>query len=143
MPPRIEPVSELNRDVSTASDLVMLEASARTLSLPQLAAYVDTQARTGRNATRYLTLYHTRLSGPLTVFLFALLAVPLGFAVGTSRSLAAAALSGIITLAAYYTARTAVEILAGKGFTWAAAGPWVIFAVFSCYGAWQLRRVPR
>jgi lipopolysaccharide export system permease protein len=143
MPPRIELVSESNRDVSAESDLVMLEASARTLSLPKLAAYVDAQARSGRNATRYLALYHTRLSGPLTVFLFALLAVPLGLAVGTSRSLAAAALSGIITLAAYYTARTAFEILAGKDFAWAVAGPWVILAAFGGYGMWQLRRVPR
>ena len=101
------------------------------------------QARTGRNATRYRTLYHTRLSTPLTVFLFALLAVPLGFSVGGSRSLAAAALIGIITLAAYYTARTAVELLSGKGYTWAVAGPWVILAVFSAYGVWQLRRAPR
>jgi lipopolysaccharide export LptBFGC system permease protein LptF len=122
---------------------MMLEASARTLSLPKLAAYVDAQARTGRNPTRYRTLYHRRLSAPLTVFLFALLAVPLGFAVGTSRSLAAAALSGIITLAAYYTARTAVELLSGEGYTWAVAGPWVILALFSGYGIWQLRRVPR
>jgi lipopolysaccharide export system permease protein len=143
LPARKEPVFELNRDVSTASDLVMLEASARTLSLPKLAAYVDAQARTGRNATRYRMFYHTRLSGPLTVFVFALLAVPLGFAVGTSRSLAAAALSGIITLAAYYTARTAVELLSGKGFAWAVTGPWVILAVFSGYGIWQLRRAPR
>jgi len=143
MPPRIELVSESNRVVSAESDLVMLEASARTLSLPKLAAYIDSQARAGRDANRYLALYHTRLSAPLTVFLFALLAVPLGFAVGPSRSFAAAALSGIITLAAYYTARTAVEMLGGNGFAWAAAGPWVILAVFSVYGMWQLRRLPR
>ncbi len=143
MPAKIELVSESIRDVSTESDLVMLEASARTLSLPKLANYIDAQVRAGRDATRYLALYHTRLSGPITVFLFALLAVPLGFAVGPSRSLTAAALSGVITLAAYYTARSAVEILGAKGFAWAAAGPWVILAVFSVYGIWQLRRLPR
>jgi LPS export ABC transporter permease LptG len=143
MPTRIESVSELNREVSAASDLAMLEASARSLSLSKLAAYVDAQARTGRNATRYRALYHTRLSAPLAAFLFALLAVPLGFAVGTSRSFAAAALSGIAALAAYYTARTAVEMLAGRDVAWAAAGPWLILAAFTGYAAWQLRRTPR
>jgi lipopolysaccharide export LptBFGC system permease protein LptF len=142
-PPRIERFSEWNRDVTAESDLVMLEASAQMLSLPKLAAYIDTQARAGRNVTRYLALYRSRLSGPLTVLLFALLAVPLGFAVGQSRSMAASALSGIIILATYFTARTAAEILAGRGLPEAAAGPWVILAAFTGYGVWQLHRVPR
>lgn len=142
-PPRIEHFSEWNREVSAEGDLVMLEASARTLSLPRLEAYIDDQARTGRNATRYLALYHTRLSGPLTVLVFAFLAVTLGFGVGPSRSLAASALTGIITLATFYTARTAAETLANRGIGWAVAGPWVVLAAFSCYGVWQLRRVPR
>jgi len=77
------------------------------------------------------------------VLLFALLAVPLGFAVGASRSLATPALSGIIVLATYYTARTAAEMLGGKGFAWAAASPWVLLAIFSGIGLWQLRRIPR
>jgi lipopolysaccharide export system permease protein len=142
-PPRIERVSVWNRDVAAESDLAMLEASARTLSLPKLEAYIDAQARAGRSATRYLALYHSRLSGPLTVFLFALLAVPLGFAVGQSRSLAASALVGIIILAIYYTAHTTARLLAENGLAWAVAGPWLIFAIFSGYGVWQLRRVSR
>lgn len=141
--PRIERRSEWNRDVIAKSDLLLLEASAQTLSLAKLAAYIDAQARAGRNTTRYLALYHARLSGPITVLLFALLAVPLGLAVGRSRSLAAATVSGIITLGTYYTARTAAEILAARGFTWAAASPWLILAVFTGYGVWQLHRVPR
>ncbi len=142
-PPRIEHLSEWTRDVTAESDLVLLEASAQTLSLPKLAAYIDAQARAGRNPTRYRALYHARLSGPITVFLFALLAVPLGFAVGQSRSLATPTLSGIIILSTYYTVRTAAEIFADKGLPWAAASPWAILATFTCYGVWQLRRVPR
>jgi lipopolysaccharide export system permease protein len=142
-PPRIEHLPELNRAVTAESDLVLLSANPRTLSLPKLAAYIDVQARAGRNVTRHLALYHTRLSGPITVLLFALLAVPLGFAVGQSRSLGTSTLSGVIILATYYTTRTAAEVFAGRGFTWAAAGPWAILAVFTGYGVWQLRRVPR
>jgi LPS export ABC transporter permease LptG len=142
-PPRIERLPEWSREVTAESDLVLLEASAQMLSLPKLAAYIDTQARAGRNPTRYLALYRARLSKPLAVFLFALLAVPLGFAVGQSRSFAASALSGIIILATYFTARTAAEMLAGRGIAWAAAGPWVILAVFTGYGVWQLQRIPR
>ena len=142
-PPRIEQLSDWSRDVAAGSDLLLLEASAQTLSLPKLAAYIDAQARAGRNTSRYLALYHKRLSEPLAVLLFALLAVPLGFAVGQSRSFAAPTLSGIIILATYYTARTTAEILAGRGLPWAAASPWLILAVFTCYGVWQLHRVPR
>jgi lipopolysaccharide export system permease protein len=142
-PPKIERRSEWIRDVTTESDLVILETSARTLSLPKLKAYIDSQARAGRDATRYRALYHARLSGPISVFLFALLALPLGFSVGPSRSLAASSLSGIAILATYYTVRTASELLAGRGLPWAAAGTWVILAVFSGYGVWRLYRVPR
>jgi len=142
-PPRIEQNAVLDRDVDTESDLMMVEASARTLSLPKLKAYVDAQVRAGRNATRYRALYHSRLSAPLAVFVFALLAVPLGFGVGRSRSLAASALVGIILLATYYTARTAAEMLAEKGFAWAVFGPWLLVAVYGAYGVWQFREISR
>ena len=142
-PPQVEQLSEWNRDVAAESDLAMLETSAQTLSLPKLAAHIDAQARAGRNATRYRALYHTRLSGPFTLLLFALLAVPLGLAVGPSRSLATSTVSAVIILASYYTVRTAAEIFADKGLPWAAASPWAILATFTCYGVWQLRRVPR
>jgi lipopolysaccharide export LptBFGC system permease protein LptF len=79
----------------------------------------------------------------LAVLLFALLAVPLGFAVGQSLSFAASTVSGIIILATYYTARTTAEMLAGSGIAWAAASSWMILAIFTCYGIWQLHRVPR
>ena len=142
-PPRIERFPEWNRDVAAGSDLILLEASAQTLSLPKLAAYIDAQQRAGRNVSRYSALYHARLSGPLTVFLFALLALPLALVVGRSRGLAASTLSGVVILSIYYTARTAAEIAAGRGVAWAAAGSWVILAIFTGYGVWQLRRVPR
>lgn len=142
-PPRTERFSEWIRDVTADGDLVLLEASAQTLSLPQLATYIDTLARAGRNTTRHRALYHARLSGPAGVLLFAVLAAPLGFAVGPTRSLAASALFGTITLASYHTARTAAELLAGRSFAWAPAGPWLILAVFAGYGIWQLQRIPR
>lgn len=141
--PRTERFPVLVRDVDTESDLVMLDASARTLSLPKLEAYLDAQARAGRNATRYRALYHSRLSTPLTVFLFAFLALPLGFAVGRSRSLAESALVGIFVLATYYTARTATEMLAGRGFEWAVFSPWVLLVIYGGYGVWQFRAISR
>jgi LPS export ABC transporter permease LptG len=142
-PPKIEQLAEWNRDVTAGSDLVMLEAIAQSLSLPKLKAYIDTQERAGRATTRYRALYHARLSEPLSVFLFALLALPLGLAVGRSRSLAASAVSGIAILATYYTARTAAEIFASRGVAWAATSPWMILAFFTCFGVWRLHRVSR
>ena len=76
----------------------MLEASAQTLSLPNLGRYIEAQIREGRDATRFQALYHSRLAEPLTVLLFALLAIPLALAIEQSRSLATSALYGIVIL---------------------------------------------
>ncbi len=121
----------------------MLEASAQTLSLPNLGRYIEAQIREGRDATRFLALYHARLAEPLTVLLFALLAIPLALAVEQSRSLEASALYGIVILGIFYTSRTTADMFAASGFASAIISPWVILTTFAGYGVWQLHQISR
>jgi LPS export ABC transporter permease LptG len=142
-PPQITRAPEWERDTSAEQALSMVETSAQSLTLAKLAAYIDAQNRSGRTATRYRALYHSRLAGSLTVILFAVLALPLAFAVGQSRSLASSTLHAIATLAAFYTLRTSGEMFSGRGFSWAIPVPWILLAIFGCYGAWGFRKIPR
>ena len=84
-----------------------------------------------------------RLADPLTVTLFAWLALPLGFAVARTRSLALSGLIGIAWLCVYYTLRTAGSLLAAGGVASAAYAPWLLLAGFGAFGAWRLTRVSR
>jgi lipopolysaccharide export LptBFGC system permease protein LptF len=88
-------------------------------------------------------MYHARLVEPLTVLLFAVLAIPLALAVERSRSLAASALYGIVILGIFYTSRTTADMFAASGFASTIISPWVILAAFGGYGVWQLYRIPR
>ncbi|MCU0668694.1 MAG: LptF/LptG family permease, partial [Myxococcota bacterium] len=88
-------------------------------------------------------LLHERVSDPLTSFLFALLAIPLGLRAERTRSLALPALQGVALVFAFLMVREYGGTLATEGVTAAASTPWVILAAFTLYGAITLWRVPR
>ncbi len=142
-PPKTSRLREWDRVVATEKDLEMLEASARTLSLLNLNDYIEAQNREGRDTTRYQALYHSRLAEPLTVLIFALIAIPLGLSVESSRSLATASLYGVVALGVFYTARTTAGLFATGGFASAIISPWLILVGFGGYGVWQLNRISR
>jgi len=142
-PPRISHLREWQRDVAAEKDLAMLESSAQTLSLPNLRGYIEAQIREGRDTTRFQALYHSRLAEPLSVLLFALLAIPLALCVEQSRSLASSALYGIVILGIFYTARTMADMFAASGFASTIISPWMTLTAFGGYGVWQLYRIPR
>lgn len=142
-PPQTDWSRRLSRNVASESDLALLEASTRTLSLWNLRDYIELQDRDGRDTHRYRALLHSRMAEPWTVLLFALLAVPLGLAVERSKSLATSALYGIVVVGAFYTLRTTADMFASSGVTPPVAGPWMILCAFSGYGLLQLARVPR
>ena len=108
-----------------------------------LRQYISVQARDGRDTHRYEALFHARLSEPVTVLLFALLAIPLGLAVERTRSIATSALAGIILIGIYYTFRATVDVVSASGVAPAIAGPWILLVAFFGYGAIALARVPR
>ncbi|MFP8881802.1 MAG: LptF/LptG family permease [Myxococcota bacterium] len=142
-PPQTERLRTLDRAVASERDLALLDKSAKTLSLLNLRDYISAQIRDGRDSHRYQAQFHARLAEPVTVLLFALLAIPLGLAVERTQSLATSALVGIVLIGVFYTFRTAVDVFAASGVTSAIVGPWMIMVAFFGYGALQLMRVPR
>jgi lipopolysaccharide export system permease protein len=142
-PPRLDFRAEKLLDVAEERDLALLDASARTLSLPDLRQYIRARSQEGPDTARYRGLLHARLAHPLSVLLFTFLAIPLGLAVERSRSLAAGALHGIAVTGLFFTFRTIASMLAAAGFAAATLSPWLLLAGFAGYGAWRFARVPR
>jgi lipopolysaccharide export LptBFGC system permease protein LptF len=85
---------------------------------------------------------HERLTRPLLVVLFALLALPLALRVEQTRSLALPALQGVILLFLFLLLREYGPNLAPGGGAVAVA-PWAVIALFMGYGTWRLLRVPQ
>ena len=102
-----------------------------------LARYV--QAAPGDARAR--SLLQQRLSGPLLVLLFALLAVPLALRVERTRSLALPALEGVVILFFFLLAREYGAGFAALDPTAATLAPWAILLAFAGLGAVQLSRV--
>ncbi|HEX5065786.1 MAG TPA: LptF/LptG family permease [Myxococcota bacterium] len=140
--PRVERLARTVLPVASQSDLALLDADAGTLPLPELRAYVEAMERSGRESTRYRALLHARMTEPITVLLFAGLAIPVGLAVERSRSLAVAALQGVALVALYYALQGTAQVLAAGGVAAAVPAPWVLLGVFSAFAVWRLFRVP-
>lgn len=142
-PPRVEHRAEAVLDVAAAHDLARLDATAKTLSLAELRAYIRARSREGRDVEVFRGMFSTRLSDPLTVIVFALVAAPLGLGVEQHRSLATAAVVGIAVLGLFYTARTAGAMLSAAALAPAASTPWVVVGGLAACAAVGLVRVPR
>ena len=128
--------------MASEQELALLNADAANLSLLRLRDYIDAAARAGRNPNRYRALFHARLADPMSVLVFALLAIPVGLAVERSRSLATAAIQGIAVVAVFYTLMTSATLLASGGVASLVLAPWVVLGVFGAFGAWRFARVP-
>lgn len=124
------------------SDKLLLDEKASTLSIADLETAIRSRGA-GGEVRRFRALLHERLSDPITVLLFAWLAIPLALRVEQTRSLAAPALQGVVVIVAFFFLRNLGATLASQGATPAAWTPWVILASFAAFAAWQLRQVPR
>ncbi|MGH0030016.1 MAG: LptF/LptG family permease [Myxococcota bacterium] len=129
-------------DMASERELALLGADAATLDLMRLREYIGAVARDGRDPTRYQAMFHARLADPLTVLVFALLALPLGLAVERTRSLANAAVKSVGLLALYYALQTSSSIVASGGVSAAVLLPWALIGGFGAWGTWRLARVP-
>jgi lipopolysaccharide export system permease protein len=140
-PPRTERVSGEVLDLGGVRDLALLGAGIERLSIGELREYIEMRAADGRDAVAARGRLNRRLADPLSVALFAWLALPLGFAVERTRSLAVSGLIGIAWICVYYTLRTTASMLASSGVTPAALAPWLLLASFGALGAWRLSRI--
>jgi lipopolysaccharide export system permease protein len=141
--PSVERPQELSLDLGHAIDAALLSATPATLSLPHLREFIAFRNAEGLSTSRHLALFHARLSEPLGVLLFALVAIPFGIGVERSRSLLGAGLRGVLWVAAYLGARLATAVFAPAGATAASAAPWIVLALFGALGAWRFARIPR
>jgi lipopolysaccharide export system permease protein len=142
-PPRLEQLPEMPYALGGHSDLNLLEATASALSLRELRQYIKARKRQGANVDRFRTLEQEHVSEPFTLFLFVLLAIPLGFSVEVGKSLAAPALQGVAFAALYLFTRSLASTLAAQGVTPPAASIWIVLVGFLGFGTWRLLRVPR
>lgn len=140
--PSYERSTETVLQMASERELALLDADAASLDLLTLHQYIDAVTREGRNPVRYRALFHARLADPLSVLVFALLAIPVGLAVERSRSLASAGVQGIAILAVFYTLQTSGAIVAAGGVAAAVMVPWVVLAAFGGFGLWRFARLP-
>jgi lipopolysaccharide export system permease protein len=142
-PPRFERLPEVSLQLAAPASPTLLEASAATLSVRELAEYVAARRSEGEETSRARALLHARLVDPASVLLFALLAVPLALRVERSRSLAVAGLRGVGLVAAFWGLHRLGTTLALEGLAPAVATSWAVLLGFLAFGAWRLARVPR
>lgn len=142
-PPTIERLDELVMDAAGNGDLELLETSEHQLSVLELAQAMRARLAEGRDAFHFRVMLHQRLAEPVTVLVFALLAIPIGLSVERTRSLAISAVYGIVLVAAFRASWQVATLLAHNGFRSAAAGPWLVQLAFTGVGAWLLARAPR
>jgi lipopolysaccharide export system permease protein len=139
-PPQFERVAHTSISLKQSSGDALLDADAGGLSLPDLAVYIDRQQGAGEDVGREQALFHARLSDPVTVLVFALLALPLALRVESTRSLATPAVYGVATVAAFFAVKNTALTLASESVIPAAAGAWAPLGAFGLLGLWQIRR---
>jgi lipopolysaccharide export LptBFGC system permease protein LptF len=138
----VERGAEVSLDLAREPNPALLRKEVAALSVGDLRRLVEERARHGRDTTRANALLHARLSEPLSVLLFSLLAIPLGFRVEQTRSLSRGALQAVLLLFVYYSARELASTLALEGVLPAAA-PWGVLALFGAGGIASFARSPR
>jgi len=142
-PPNTERFAETEIVLASPSELGLLERSAGTLSMPQILEAIQTRQRAGRDSLRYRAILHKRLAEPAAVFVLALLVIPIAIAVERRRSLATAALVGILLVAGYRAFWQLVILASDGGFPAAVAAPWLVVFGFTAVGTALFLRAPR
>lgn len=130
-------------ELRVGSERALLEASLRALSILNLMEYRSLRTESSPDSVRALALIHERLVSPITTLLFVMLAAALGLRVERIRSLAKAALYGLIALFVFFLARRYAGLLGGQGVLPPALAAWSIVGLFTAFTLDQLRRIPR
>jgi lipopolysaccharide export system permease protein len=136
-PPAVERAREITLRLEEERSPRLLQAEIGALPIWTLASYLKDSPEDARARS----LLHQRLTGPLLVLLFALLAVPLGMRVEQTRSLALPALEGVALLFAFLLAREYGANFASASAAAASVAPWAILLAFAGFGAFRLARV--
>jgi lipopolysaccharide export LptBFGC system permease protein LptF len=133
--PRIARLSELVLEPAPVPP-----ADPGALALPALGEAIVRLEKAGSPALRERAVRHARLSDPLGVFVFALLAAPLGLGVERGRGLSACAVRGGAALGAWFGVRALGSLAVLAGVAWAVWTPWLLAGGFGLWGAAGLLR---
>jgi lipopolysaccharide export system permease protein len=142
-PPSIEHAPVITLELAEDRSPRLLRAELATLPIGTLARHVISVRASGDKAPGAEALLSQRLSIPLMVILFALLAVPLSLRVEHTQSVALPAVQAALILFLFLMAHEYVPRFAGLGSLSAAFAPWIVLTLFFAYGAWRLARAPR
>ena len=142
-PPVVEHLDETVLEMMGEEESALLDAGETTLSLLQLLEAIQLRARENRDDVRYRAALHARLADPVTVLIFALLAMPIGLSVERTRNIAVSALVGIAMVAVFHAVWHVATLLPKSGFAVAAVGPWLVLTAFAGLGALLFLRAPR
>jgi LPS export ABC transporter permease LptG len=134
-PPRTELFPELVLSLGDAGAPALLRARVGTVPVWTLLEYVH-----ATGVPRVIAVLHQRLTAPLLVLVFALLAVPLGLRVERTRSLALPALQGVTLLFVFLLAREYAASFGAADPVSAVLAPWITLLVFAGLGATLLAR---
>jgi lipopolysaccharide export system permease protein len=136
-PPQVERAREVTLRLDEERSPRLLQAEIASLPVWTLARYVQAAPHDARARS----LLHQRLTGPLLVLLFALLAVPLALRVERTRSLALPALEGVVILFFFLLVREYGASFSAESIGAATLAPWAVLFAFAGLGALQLSRV--
>lgn len=136
----VERVARTALVLDESSGRALLDADTTSLSLLDLRQYVAQRQQSGDPADRERTLFHKRVSEPVTILALALLALPLALRVESALSLALPAVYGVATVAAFFALRNATITLASASVLPAPAGAWGGLLLFMSLAIWQLSR---
>ena len=141
--PGMEWKRQLVLETGDTSDPALLDANAETLSLLNLREFIQHRIRSEAEVSRFLEMFHRRLSDPFVVFVLALIAIPFALRAEFTKSLAVPALQGVVLLLVFWSLRAFGRLLGDLDATAAVAAPWTLLVGFAVLGVWRLARVPR
>jgi lipopolysaccharide export LptBFGC system permease protein LptF len=141
--PSVEHSPNITLELAEDRSPRLLRAELASLPIGTLARHVISVRADGEAAPGAEALLSQRLSIPVIVILFALLAVPLALLVEQTNSIALPAVHAALTLFIFLTAREYAPRFASLDSLAASLAPWFVLAVFFAFGAWRLARVPR
>jgi len=141
--PRVERAERVVLEVGGGDERALLEADPGLLPVGRLREAIALRSEQGEHVHRLVALLHGRLTDPLSVWLLALLAAPLGLRVAPVGGFGAPALAGVAALVVFFLARSVGTTLSAEGLVPPAAGAWSVTLAFAGLGLWQLARIPR
>jgi len=140
---QVEQPDALVLDVADPRELALTHTDFSSLDIGELREHIAARSAAGESTSRVTTELYARLSEPVAVVLFALLAAPLGLRVGTRRSFGLPALLGIGLVSGFFALRSVGMTLASEGVVSAALASGTLIAIFAVAGAIHLRFIER